>query len=130
MIRLAGAAVVGLHGVIHLIGFVVPWRIATVEGFPYRVTALGGLADLGEAGTRVVGLLWLACAVGFIVAAVGIARRASWALQLTAVLAAVSIVLCVLGFPETAAGLMVNVGILIAVAWAKRAGTRSVAVTS
>jgi hypothetical protein len=130
MIRLAGAAVVGLHGVIHFIGFVVPWRIATVEGFPYRVTALGGLADLGDVGTRVVGLLWLACAVGFIVAGIGIARRASWALQLTAVLAAVSIVLCVLGLPETTAGLVVNMGILVAVAWTKRAGTGSLAVTS
>ena len=48
MIRLVGAALVALHGLIHLIGFVVPWRIATVDGFPYRVTTLGGLADLGE----------------------------------------------------------------------------------
>jgi hypothetical protein len=130
MIRLAGAAFIALHGAIHLIGFVVPWRIAALDGFPYRVTALGGLADLGELGARMVGLAWLACAVGFIVAGVGIARRAPWALPLTAVLAGVSVVLCVMGLPETAAGVVVNVGIIGAVLWAERAGSRSVAVTS
>lgn len=86
MIRLAGAALVALHGAIHLIGFVV--------------------------------------------AGVGIAQRAPWALPLTAVLAAVSIAVCVLGLPDTAAGIAVNVALLSAVAWAKRAGTRSLAVTS
>jgi hypothetical protein len=130
MIRLAGAALVALHGAIHLIGFVVPWRLATIDGFPYRVTALGGMTDLGDVGARVLGIVWLACAVGFIVAGVGIGRRAPWALPLTAVLAAVSLVVCVMGLPETAAGIVVNVGILSAVAWAKRAGTRSLAVTS
>lgn len=130
MIRLAGAIVVALHGVIHLIGFVVPWRIATVDGFPYRVTALGGLTDLGGVGVRVVGLVWLACAVGFIVAGVGIERRAPWALPLTAVLATVSIAVCVLGLPETSAGVVVNVAILGAVAWARRASASPVGVTS
>lgn len=130
MIRLVGAALVALHGLIHLIGFVAPWRIATVDGFPYRVTTLGGLADLGELGARVVGLVWLACAIGFIVAGIGIARRAPWALPLTSVLAVVSIIVCVLGLPEAVAGTVVNVAILSAVAWAKHGGSRSLAVTS
>lgn len=130
MIRPAAAAIVGLHGVIHLIGFVVPWRIAAVDGFPYRVTALGGLTDLGAVGVRVVGLVWLACAVGFLVSGVGFGRRAPWALQLTAALAAVSIAICVLGLPETTAGIVVNVAILGAIAWARSLQTRPAAVTS
>src|SRR5450759_745041 len=36
MIRRIAAVLLALHGVIHLIGFVVPWRIATLEGFVYR----------------------------------------------------------------------------------------------
>ena len=74
MIRLVGAALVALHGLIHLIGFVVPWRIATVDGFPYRVTMLGGLADLGELGARVVGLVWIVVNVA-ILSAVAWARH-------------------------------------------------------
>jgi hypothetical protein len=55
VLRIAAAVVVAAHGLIHLIGFVVPWGIAVVEGFPYRTTALGGALALGEAGARIVG---------------------------------------------------------------------------
>ncbi|MBK9739769.1 MAG: hypothetical protein IPO93_09680 [Actinobacteria bacterium] len=130
MIRLAGATIIALHGVIHLIGFVVPWHLATVDGFPYRVTALGGLTDLGEVGARVVGLVWLACAIGFLVAGVGIGRQAPWALPLTAALATASIAICLLGLPETAAGIVVNIAILGVIVWATRAHTHSVEMTS
>ena len=57
MTTLLAAAALGLHGLIHLIGFVVPWGIAQVEGFPYRTTALGGAItsysgeEPGAAGT-------------------------------------------------------------------------------
>lgn len=44
MTRYAAAVVVAAHGVIHLIGFVVPWRLADVEGSPYRTTVLAGVA--------------------------------------------------------------------------------------
>ena len=117
MLRITAAAVVAAHGLIHLIGFVVPWGIAAVEGFAYRTTALGGAIALGDAGARAVGIAWLACAVGFVVAGLGIWRRAAWALPLTAALAVVSIAVCVLGLPETAAGIVVNAAILGAVAW-------------
>jgi hypothetical protein len=123
MTRLIVATVVAAHGLIHLIGFVVPWRIATVSGFPYRTTTAGGLADLGDVGVRLVGAVWLVCALGFVVAGVGIGRRAPWSLPLTAVLAVVSLVVCLIGLPETAAGIVVNVAILGAVVWVTRART-------
>ena len=128
MTRLILAAVVAAHGLIHLIGFVVPWRIATVTGFPYRTTAAGGLADLGDVGMRLVGVGWLVCAVGFVVAGVGIARRAPWALALTSGLAVVSLVVCLIGLPETAAGIVVNLAILGATVWVMRARTSLVEV--
>jgi hypothetical protein len=42
MIRILSAVVLALHGVIHVIGFMSPWRIATLEGFAYRTTVLNG----------------------------------------------------------------------------------------
>ena len=36
MTRYALAAVLAAHGVIHLIGFVVSWELAEVDGFPDR----------------------------------------------------------------------------------------------
>lgn len=117
ILRLAATAVLAAHGLIHLIGFLVPWRITEVEGFTYRTTALAGTVELGETGALVLGLAWLAIAAGFVVAAVGVWRRAAWAPGLTAGLAIASLVVCALGLPETVAGIVVNVAILAIVAW-------------
>jgi hypothetical protein len=117
ILRSLAAAVLAVHGLIHLIGVLVPWRIAQVEGFAYRTTALGGSVELGATGVMIVGLAWLAIAVGFVVAAVGVWRRSAWALGLTAALATASLGVCVLGLPETVAGIVVNVAILAAAVW-------------
>lgn len=112
MIRNLGAALLVLHGAIHLIGFVVPWRIAEIAGSTYRTTALGGIVEVGDTGARLIGLVWLGLAIGFVAAGFGVWRRASWAIPLTAALAVGSLAVCTLGLPETAAGILVNVAIL------------------
>jgi hypothetical protein len=117
LLRSLVAAALAVHGLIHLIGFLVPWRIAHLDGFAYRTTALGGSMDLGTTGAQVVGLAWLVIAVGFVVAAISVWRRAAWALGLTAALAIASLVVCVLGLPETMAGIVVNVAILGSAVW-------------
>ena len=43
-----------LHGVAHLPGFVVPWRLANIKDVPYKTTLLSGRFDIGDAG---IGLL-------------------------------------------------------------------------
>jgi hypothetical protein len=106
-----------VHGLIHLIGFLVPWELAVVEGFPYRTTVLGGALELGDAGARVLGLAWLAVAAGFVVAGGGWWRRAAWAMPLTLGLALGSTALCLLAWPEAATGIPVNAAILAVVAW-------------
>jgi predicted cation transporter len=117
MIRTLAAVLLAVHGLVHLIGFVVPWGIAQVEGFPYRTSALDGAVALGEPGVRLVGVAWLVLAVGFVVAGLATWRRAAWAAPLTAVLAAGSIVVCVLGLPEAVFGIVVDAAILAALGW-------------
>jgi predicted cation transporter len=119
--RRIAAALLALHGLVHLIGFVVPWRVAQVEGFAYRTTAFDGAIELGEAGALVIGLAWLAIAVGFVIAAVGVWQARAWAIPLTGVLAVASLAVCVMGLPETVAGIVLDVAILGAVAWTARA---------
>lgn len=116
MIQLLVALGLAAHGLIHLIGFVVPWRLATLPDYPYRTTVLNGTLQVGDAGVRLLGLGWLGLAVGFVVAAVGVAQGTPWALPLVAALALVSLGFCILGLPEAAAGIVVNVVILGAVA--------------
>ena len=118
MIKALAAAGLAGHGLIHLIGFLVPWQIAVVDGFAYRTTALGGAIALGELGARLVGIAWLVLAIGFVIAAVAAARGAPWARVLTGILAVASLLVCVHGLPEPAAGIAVNLGILAALAWA------------
>jgi hypothetical protein len=50
MFHRVAAVVLALHGVIHLIGFVSPWRIISLEGFAYRTTVLSGAQDIGDVG--------------------------------------------------------------------------------
>lgn len=116
MPRNLAAAVLALHGLIHLIGFVVPWRIAALEGFAYRTSALNGALELGDPGARLVGLAWLVLAIAFVVAAVAVWRRARWAAPTVGALAVASLAVCALGLPETIAGIAVNAAILAALA--------------
>ena len=115
--RLALGALLVVHGLIHLIGVVVPWGIATVEGFPYRTTILGDAVAIGETGARLLGLGWFAVCVGFVVAGIGVLRGTRWWLPLAVTLSLVSGVLCVLGLPEAATGIPVNLVVLVACAW-------------
>jgi hypothetical protein len=118
--RRIAAVVLVLHGLVHLIGFVVPWRLAQVEGFAYRTTALDGSLEMGEAGALVVGVAWLAIAAGFVIAGLGAWRAQTWAVPLVVVLAVASLGICILGLPETVAGIVLDMAILVAAAWVVR----------
>ena len=117
MTRTLAAVVLGLHGLIHLIGFVAPWRVATLESLGYRTSVFNGALDIGDGGVRVIGLLWLGLTVGFLAAAYGVWRAKPWATGLTGILALIFLIICVVGLPETAAGIAINLGILAAVGY-------------
>jgi hypothetical protein len=117
MIRCTAAIVLALHGVIHLIGFVSPWRVASLEGFAYRTTVLGGAFDIGDVGVRAMGLVWLGLTFGFLAGAHAVWREKPWAVGLSGVLAVVSLIACVAGLPETAAGVAIDVVVLATVSY-------------
>ena len=59
MLRIVVAVFLILHGLVHLIGFVVPWKLIKTDEFPYSTTVLAGRVDLGDRGVRLYGLLLL-----------------------------------------------------------------------
>jgi hypothetical protein len=63
---LAAGVALALHGAIHLMGFVVDWRLASMQTLPYRTTVLSRQLDIGTAGLHSVGLFSLLAALGFI----------------------------------------------------------------
>ena len=100
------------HGVIHLLGFVVPWRLAHVEALPYKTTILAGRLDSGDTGIRLLGILWLAAAIGFVAAALGLAMEQPWWYTLAVVAATLSLIISVANWPEAYFGTVISVFIL------------------
>lgn len=111
--RYAIAAFFLAHGIAHLPGFAVPWRLLSSPEMPYSTTILSGRWDVGPLGIRVVGLSWLIVGVAFAAAAIGYARHSPWAVMLTAAVAATSLVLSVLNWPQARIGVFVNLAVLI-----------------
>lgn len=113
--RIALAIVLLIHAVAHLPGFLVPWRLADLPDLPYRTTVLNGAVDVGAAGVRLVGVLWLIGTLGIITAAVLVFQgNPAWP-SLTLSMLFLSLVLCILGLPNTRIGLAVDAVLLVAV---------------
>lgn len=67
---------------------------------------------MSEAGANVFGLIWLVAAVGFLVAGVAVFALLSWWWIFTFWVALLSLVVTVLGWPDSWFGVVVNVVIL------------------
>jgi len=111
--RFALAFLLVAHGIAHLVGFISSWRLATLAELPYKTTVFSGRLDVGDAGIRMIGVLWLLAALAFLVAAMALATGTGWAgrVMLPAVIA--SALLCVAGWPDARIGLVVNLGLAV-----------------
>ena len=107
------AIILILHGLIHLIGFVVNWKLVTIEDIPYKNSIVAGKIPVGGAGIRVIGVLWLLAAIGFVVAGIGLFVLAPWWLTLTFWMSLFSLALCIAGWPEAQFGVYTNMIILV-----------------
>lgn len=121
ILRFAVAVLMVLHGVAHLVGFVGPWRLATTAGVPYTTTVFAGRVDIGDAGARALGVLWLVVAVAFWIAAAGAFVNRSWWMPTAVGAAFVSLALCFLSWPASRIGVPVNLLILALIVLWRRA---------
>lgn len=121
------AALLVAHGIAHLPGFAVPWRLMSSPEMPYTTTILSGRWDVGPVGIRVVGIAWLLAAMVFVTAGVAYARSSLFAVPLIAFITVASLLLCVLNWPQARIGLFVNVAVLVMLPligeWAWQAGS-------
>ncbi|PQJ26820.1 ABC transporter permease [Salinibacter sp. 10B] len=119
-LNLAAAALLFLHGLVHLLGTAVYLRLAELPEFPYKTTLLNGYWDLGPAGIRIFGILWAGAAIGLWVGALAfLLDWPNWRVLLVGV-TLFSVVLTALDWTVAYAGLIVNVGILAALFLAPR----------
>lgn len=113
-IRIIISVVVGLHGLIHLMGFSVYLKLAEIEGLSYKTNVLNGRWEVGEGGIKLFGILWLLVAVGFIVAAVALSTQQAWASSTLLIVTIFSLLITGLDYTEAYAGIGINAAILLA----------------
>jgi hypothetical protein len=113
VMRFVLAVLLVAHGVAHLVGFVSSWKLATLAGLPYKTTVFSGHVDVGHAGIRVMGVLWLLAALAFQVAAFAVSTETGWAVRFTIAAVIASLILCVVGWPDARIGVAVNVGLVL-----------------
>ena len=110
--RIALAVLMAFHGVAHLVGFAVPWGLVKPPGGTRKTTILGGRANLGSAGIRAYGVLWLLTGAAFVACAVGAVTGLHWWIHWTPWVAFASLLLSLLSWPESRIGVVVNLVIL------------------
>jgi len=107
------SAVLGLHGLVHLLGSGVYLGVFELAAFEYQTTLLAGTVDVGDVGIRVFGLLWAATAIGFAASAVAVvAEWPRWRILLGAV-TGLSLLLTGLAVEVAYAGFALNLALLM-----------------
>jgi hypothetical protein len=109
--RIALSIALIAHGVAHLVGFVVPWRLMATPEMPYGTTILAGAIDIGDSGVRALGVVWLIAAVVFVLLGGALLAGVSVRAWLFAIVG-LSLALCVLGWPAARIGVAVNAALL------------------
>jgi len=105
----AFAVFIALHGTVHVVGFTVPWGLGGPRGVEYSTQLLNRSIEVGDTAVKLVGVVWLAAAIAFVVVAVMLWLGHPLALRATVGLLGASLVLCTLGLPGAVMGLAVDV---------------------
>lgn len=102
-----------LHGFAHLVGFAVPWRLIDADDVPDGTTLLAGHLDVGHAGIRAVGVVWLVVGLAFVGTGIATWLSQGWWSAAAIWVAIASLALSVLGWPQARIGVVLNVVILL-----------------
>lgn len=110
--RYALAVLFLLHGIAHLIGFLVPWGFVESDQ-PPLTSLVNGTIAVSSATLRLLALLWIPLAAAFAGAAVGLLIGAGWWYSTAMVASAASLVFSVIHWPLARVGVYLNVLILL-----------------
>jgi hypothetical protein len=105
-----------LHGLVHVVGFTVPWGLGGPRGVEYSTSILNGSIQVGDAAVKAIGFVWLAAAVAFVVVGAMLWRGHRWASRATVALVLGSLVLCAVNLPGAKFGLAIDVVLLAVLA--------------
>lgn len=112
LFSIAIVVVLGVHGLIHLMGFVAYWPLKEVPELAYKTAFLGGRLELGVGGTRIYSLLWLLAAIGFVAAGTALLNKWSWGMPLLVIVTLLSLVITALDWGPAFRGALIDMAIL------------------
>lgn len=104
------AALLALHGLVHVAGFAAAWQPGGLQG----VSATSSFSGL-QAGTPAalfLGVLWLVAGAGFVAGGGLLALRRHWWSTVTACTAVLSLALCVMWWQSAAVGIAADAVVL------------------
>lgn len=111
--RTALAVFLLLHGIAHLPGFAVAWRLSSPPELPYRTTLMAGIVDVGDTGIRVMGICWLFAALGFAGSALLTLRNHPAWPPLTLGVSTFSLMLGILAWPDSRIGVILDLMLIV-----------------
>jgi hypothetical protein len=117
-VRLVLAALMVCHGIAHVPGFLASWRLAVLQGIPYRTVLFAGRVDVGDRGMRVVGVAWLVLGAAFVMVSGAALFAQPWWLPSAFVVTLASLALCAAELPASRVGVGVNLAMLAVLALA------------
>jgi hypothetical protein len=100
------------HGLAHVVGFAGPWRLFDAEKVTYSNELLNGRLHVSDRSMRVIGIVWLALAVGFLVTGGAVALARPWWPSAAMTVGVASLVMCLVGWPASWIGAVVNVALI------------------
>ena len=111
------AVILLLHGLAHLVGFLMPWHLVPASGNapPDAMSRLlGGRVVLTPTSAKAFGILWLVAGLAYALVAIAWWRRTPWSGEALVAVAVASLVLTSAWWPAARIGFALNIGILLA----------------
>ncbi len=113
MLSIAMAVLLQIHGLIHLMGFLVYCRIRDIEGLPYKTTLFFGKIKLSDSGLYLFGIAWLLAAISFVVVGIAFFFHPHWWKSAAVVVTFFSFMITLLGSPQAKFGAVINILIML-----------------
>jgi hypothetical protein len=102
-----------VHGIAHLVGFLISWKLVDDKDSPYKTTIVGDKIDLGDTGIRIMGIFWLLTGLAFFLMTYGVITQAGWWKTWTYIVTFFSLIMSILALPDTKYGVMANILLLL-----------------
>lgn len=108
MLRTLFAMLLFVHGLLHVLGFLKQWQLATVSQLSGKA-----LISLSDETSKLLGLVWLLSCLGFLLAMVSCLLQRDWWLIVAAISVVLSQSLIIIYWSDAHAGTLVNVCIAL-----------------